>query len=265
MLWALLLRDIRHEMSYKLSFLMQLAGSLHVFLIFLFLSRLFTGLPIRSLQNYGGSYFPFVLTGIAVQQYLYIALNTFSGQLREAQLVGTLEAVMVCPVPLPVYLLGSVFYAFILNTFHIVAFLLLGMLAGGLQVSWAQIPSLMLVLLLSAAAFSCIGILSASYCVLFKKGNPLAWLLTVSSSLLGGVYFPNIVLPPWLQSVSAWVPMTHCLEALRGILLQGKGLGGIASPLGILLLWSLGGIPLSCLCFGWAMRRARQTGSLGHY
>ena len=264
-IWAMLLRDLRHEASYKLAFLMQLLGSFHVFVLFLFLSRMFTGLPVQSLQKYGGSYFPFVLTGIAVQHYLFIALNTFSGQLREAQMMGTFEAVLVCPVPVPVYLAGSVLFSFVLNTFHIVIFLLAGALMGVFRLSVGQLPQLALVLGLSAATFSSIGILTASYCVVFKKGNPVAWLLTISSSLLGGVYFPCTVLPQWLQSVSAWVPMTHCLEALRGTLLLGKDLRGIEGSLAILGIWSLVGLPLSGLTFLWAVRRGKRTGSLGHY
>jgi len=265
MLWALLLKDLRHEASYKLSFVMQLASTLYVFLLFLFLSRLFVGVSIISLKNYGGNYFPYVLTGIAVQQYLYITLNSYAGQLREAQLTGTFESVMVCPVPLLVYLAGSVNFTFILNTFHILIFLILGTLLGGLHIAWSQLPLLIFVLLISALAFSCIGIFSASYCVIFKKGNPLAWLLTVSSALLGGVYYPKSVLPLWLQGVADWVPMTHCLEALRGVILQGKGLAGISGPLSILALWSLVGIPVSYFTFRWAVQRGRQTGSLGHY
>jgi ABC-2 type transport system permease protein len=226
---------------------------------------MFTGLPIQSLQVYGGSYFPFVLTGIAVQHYLFIALNTFSGQLREAQMMGTFEAVLVCPVPLPIYLAGSVLFSFVLNTFHIVIFLLAGALLRVFTLSMSQLPQLMLVLGLSAATFSSIGILTASYCVVFKKGNPVAWLLTISSSLLGGVYFPSTVLPHWLQRVSTWVPMTHCLDALRGTLLQGKGMNGIEGSLAILGIWSLVGLPLSSLMFLLAVRRGRRMGSLGHY
>jgi len=145
MIWAILLRDLRHETSYKSAFLMQLAGSVYLFFLFLMLSRMFTGLPIQSLRSYGSDYFPYVLTGIAVQQYLYIAMNTFSGQLREAQLMGTFEAVMVTPVPLPVYLTGSLLFSFLINTFHIGVFLVLGVLAGAFSLPWVRIPSVLLV------------------------------------------------------------------------------------------------------------------------
>jgi len=264
-LWAFLLRDLRHEASYKLSFLMQLAGTLHVVLIFLFLSRLFDDSLSKQLLAYGGKYFPFALIGIAVQQYLYLALNTFSRQLREAQMTGTFEATLASPVPPSLFLAGSAIYAFLLNTFHVVVYLAVGSLLGGVHLRWTQLPLVLLVLLLSACAFSCLGILSASYIVLFKKGDPLAWLFMVSASLLGGVYFPLALLPEWIRQPAAWIPMAPCLEALRGLLLQNAGLSGIAAPLGILAIWALAGLPLSSLVFRWALHKGRQTGSLGHY
>lgn len=263
MIWAILLRDLRHETSYKSAFLMQLAGSVYLFFLFLMLSRMFTGLPIQSLRSYGSDYFPYVLTGIAVQQYLYIAMNTFSGQLREAQLMGTFEAVMVTPVPLPVYLTGSLLFSFLINTFHIGVFLVLGVLSGAFSLPWVRIPSVLLVLLLSAGAFSSIGVLSASYCIVFKKGNPVAWMIAVTSALFGGVYFPSALLPAWLQGVPFWIPMTHCLEALRGVLLQSKGPSDIFSSLLVLAAWTLVGLPLAGLAFHWAVQRGRKTGSLG--
>jgi len=262
---AFILRDLRNEASYRLAFLLTFVGNFHIFLVFLFVGRLLGGARLEPLEGFRGGFFPFVLTGVAIQQYLHLALNTYAGQIRESQLTGTFEAVMACPVPLPAYLAGTAFYAFALNTVHALLYLGLGVLAGGLHLAWAQVPLVLLVLAATAAAFSGIGILSASYCVLYKKGNPLAMLTILASSLLGGVYFPAQVLPAWVRGACAWVPMTHALEALRGVLLQGRGLAGIARPLGILGLWAVLGIPLACLAFRWAVARSRRTGSLGQY
>lgn len=263
-LWAFLLRDVHHEASYKLSFALQLVRTLHLLLIFFFLSRFIGEAAPAKLQAYGSSYFPFVVTGLAVQQYLYLALNNFSEQLREAQLTGTFEAVLVCPVPLPLYLVGSALFAFVLNTFHILVFLGAGHFLGA-AFPLREFPAVMLILLLSAIAFSSLGILAASYIVIFKKGNPVTWVFLLSSSLLGGVYFPVSVLPAWVQKLAVMLPMTHSLDALRGLMHRHVGLGGITPSLLGLTAWILVGIPVSCLCFAWAVRIGRKRGSLGHY
>ena len=264
LLGAFLLRDLRHEWSYKFSFAMQLVGTLHVLLIFFLLSRLFGDAVPAKLLSYGGKYFPFVLTGVAVQQYLLLSLNTYSGQLREAQLTGTFEVVIASPVPLSAYLAGSSLFAFLFNIIHIFVFLTAGRLLG-VSFPLAQLPQVLVVLVLSAAAFSTFGILSASYIVLYKRGNPLAWIFTLSSSLLGGVYYPVSLLPDWAQQLARLLPMTHCLEALRGLLLKNAGWGGIAPSLWGLGLWALIGLPMSYLCFAWAVRKGREKGTLGLY
>ncbi len=264
LLGAFLLRDLRHEWSYKLSFLMQLVGTLHVLLIFFLLARLFGETTPAKLLAYGGRYFPFVLTGVAVQQYLLLSLNTYSGQLREAQLTGTFEVVLASPVPLPAYLAGTALFAFLLNTFHVLVYLGVGRCLG-LSFALAQLPLVLVVLVLSAAAFASIGILSASYIVVYKRGNPLAWIFTLSSSLLAGVYYPVSILPGWVQQVAQLLPMTHCLEALRGLLLKNGGVREIAPALAGLGLWALIGLPCSYLCFAWAVRTGREKGTLGHY
>jgi ABC-2 type transport system permease protein len=264
MVAAFLLRDFRQEWSYRISFVLQAVGTLHVLLIFLLLSRLFGDAVPARLQSYGGKYFPFVLMGVAIQQYFYLALNTFSGQLREAQLSGTFEAVLACPAPLPVFLAGSTLYAFAINAFQVLVCLGAGYLLGA-RFPLTQLPLVVLVLALSAAAFAALGILSASYIVIFKKGNPLTWFFTLASTLLGGVYYPVSILPGWAQKLASLLPMTHALEALRAVLLRHAGLWEVAPSLGALGLWVAVGLPLSCLCFAWAVRKGRQNGTLGHY
>jgi ABC-2 type transport system permease protein len=264
-LWAFLRRDIQNEFSYRLSFLLQLLGIFPVVLMFFFLSRLFEGSLPGPLAAYGGRYFPFVLIGIAVQNYLAFALSSFASSMREAQLSGTLEAILVTPVRLPVFLLGSSLYAFFFSSMRIFLYLAVGAALCHAELAWHRLPLVMLVLLLSVTAFASLGILSASFIVLFKRGDPLNWLINVASWLLGGVYYPVSVLPEWLRDIAQLIPMTHTLEALRVLLLTPEAPGAIGGHLLVLGLWVLVGLPLSYGSFRYAFNRARVTGTLGHY
>ncbi len=265
MLGAFLLRDLRIELSYKLSFILQILGIFPAVLMFYFLSRLVGDAASGPLQAYGGAYFPFVLIGIAVQNYFSSALSSYSASLRESQLSGTLEAVLCTPVSTGTFLFGSALYAFVFNGLRILVYLAFGCFLAGSILSPVHVPGALLVILLSIVAFSGMGILSAAFILVFKKGDPLNWFFTVISWLLGGVYYPVSILPDWLQTVAGLIPMTHSLEALR-ILLLGQGtLGDVTGHLSALALWGVIGIPLSCGCFLIALRRARNTGTLGHY
>lgn len=264
-LWAFAWRDILNETSYRLSFCLQILGVLPVLLMFFFLSGLVGDAISRPLQAYGGSYFPFVLVGIAVERYLMVSLTSFSKSLRESQITGTLEALLTAPVSIPTLLAGSSLYAFGFNSLRVFLYLGAGSLLFGAHLSWVRMPSVVLVVALTAIAFSSLGILSASFTVLFKRGDPLSWTFNVASWLLGGVYYPVGALPEGLQKVAGVIPMTHALESMRLALLGGQGLSEMGPHLLILALWGAVGLPLSVLCFRIALTRARRQGTLGHY
>ena len=101
--------------------------------------------------------------------------------------------------------------------------------------------------------------------MLFKRGNPLAWVLNNFEGLLGGVSFPVAVLPAWLLPVSALLPVTYAVRAFQSAVLRGAGLTEIKGDLLALAAFDIVLIPASVWLFGLAVRRARRAGTLGEY
>ena len=118
---------------------------------------------------------------------------------------------------------------------------------------------------LSAACFAALGILSSCFVVLFKRGNPLAWVLNNFEGLLGGVYFPVTVLPGWLLAVSGLLPVTYAVRAFQLAVQRGAGFGEIKTDLAALFLFNIILIPASVWLFSLSVRRARRNGTLGEY
>src|SRR5512139_283552 len=90
--FAFVKRDFQNEISYKLSFLLQVFGIFINVSVFFFLSKLLGTAQIPQLTQYGGNYFAFVLIGIAFNYYLNVALYSTTQSIREGQMTGTLEA-----------------------------------------------------------------------------------------------------------------------------------------------------------------------------
>jgi ABC-2 type transport system permease protein len=263
--WAFLWRDILNQISYRLSFFLELLGIFPIVIMFFFLSEMIDSNIATPLRPYGGEYFPFVLIGIAMQNYLMVSLRGFSASLRESQLSGTIEAVLVTPVTIPMFLLGSTAYSFVFNSLRILIYLGIGSLLFGIQFNWSQGWMLATTMILTMVTFISLGIISASFILIFKKGDPINWGFNVISWLLGGVYYPITILPLWLQKAAAFIPMTHSLELLRTGLLNGHGTAAMAGHLFSLALWGGIALPLSLLCFRYALKHARVRGTLGHY
>ncbi len=98
---AFLHKDFINESSYKFSFVTQVFGIFIIALSFFFLSKLLGHTASPYLKSYGGDYFSFVLIGIALANYLQLSLRSFSTCIRNAQIMGTLEALLVTQTAIP--------------------------------------------------------------------------------------------------------------------------------------------------------------------
>jgi len=262
---AFIWRDYLNAVSYKFFFITQIAKIFLAMGTFYFLARLLGDRPSPYLAPYGGDYFSFVLIGIAFNQYIYVSVQSFAQKINEAQQVGTLEALFVTQTPEGLIILGSALYNFIWATIVVLAYLVFGGLAFGAALGNANLLSGAVVLLLTITSFSSLGILSACFILIFKKGDPIGWLIQGLAGLVGGVIYPIEVLPHWLQLVSKTIPVTYALRAMRFAMLQGKGLGEMHGDILALILFTVILLPFSLWVFRLSVRKAKRDGTLTQY
>jgi len=262
---AFLKRDFSQALSYRLAFILQLGGILFNVAIFYFMAELFGSAVASQLEDYGGDYFSFVLIGLAFTGFLGLSLSSFAQSVREGQMMGTLEIMLLSPTRLSAILLSSSLWAYLLTTFRVIIYLAVGVLVFGASLSQANIGGSLLIMVLSIASFSGIGIISASFVLLTKKGDPITWLLGGASSLLAGVYYPVTVLPDWLEPISRFLPLTYALDAMRLSMLQGYSLYELRLDILVLLAFTFILTPLSFAIFRQALKRAKKEGSLIQY
>ena len=258
-------RDLSMALSYRLNFLMQLVGILFSVSTFYFLSLLFGSALVPQLEQYGGDYFSFVLIGLAFSGFMGLSLSSFATSIRESQVMGTLEIMLLSPTRLSAIVLSSSLWSYVLTTIRVVFYLLLGALIFGFSISQANFITALVVLVLSITSFSGIGILSAAIVLIVKKGDPVAWALGGVSSLLAGVYYPITVLPDWLEPVSRFLPLTYALDGMRMAMLTDASLYEIRLDILALLGFTLVLTPLAFLVFRKALKRAKMEGSLIQY
>jgi ABC-2 type transport system permease protein len=262
---AFLKRDLSLDLSYRLSFLMQFTNIFFSVALFYFLARLFGTALIPQLEQYGGDYFSFVLIGIAFSGYMGLSLSSYADSIREGQKMGTLEIILLSPTRLSNILLSSSLWSYLLTTLRVVVYLVVGVMVFGASLSQANFVTAIVVLVLSIASFSSIGILSAALVLMVKKGDPVAWILGSVSSLLAGVYYPVTVLPDWLEPISRCLPLTYALDAMRLAMLKGSSLYEVRFDILALLGFILVLTPLAFLFFKKALKRAKTEGSLIQY
>ncbi len=264
-LFAFVKRDFLSDVSYRFAFFFNLASILFSVLTFFFIAKLFSHSVNPYLNEYGGRYFPFVLIGIAFSGYLTAGLRGFSDALRNEQLIGTLEMILLTPTRLSTMLISQTLWKFLQATLNIFLYLIIGVLFLQVNIEMRGLFAALIILVLTVTSSGSLGIIAAAFIMIFKKGDPITWLFITASSLLGGVFYPVAVLPEFLQKLAVLLPITHSLKGLRGALLAGRSFDDLSLHIGMLALFSIIFIPVGIVTFAYAVKRAKREGTLVYY
>lgn len=257
-------RDLSIARSYRVSFLLEAVEALFGTAMFYYVGRFVDSPQLQQALPQGGTYFAFSLVGFVYLDYMNAALDTFDRSLEEARNSGTLEHLLVTQTSLPVIVAGSAIYPFASTTLRIAVYIAWGALLFQFPLHAANWLTVAVVLLATLLAFSGLGIFSASYLLLFKRGNPAKWFVLGLSSVAGGMLFPVTLLPEWLQIVARLNPVTYALDAMRAALLAGATVFTVWRSLVVLLLFATVLLPAAMTTFAWALRRTKITGTLTH-
>ena len=248
-LLAFLWKDWVEARSYRMAFMVQNLSMLLPLIMLYFVGRMFNGVDLAVIDRYGGNYVTFALVGIVVTTYSATALRAFSTSMRKAQVNGTLEALLSTRASLPTIVLGWSLYPFMIATVSTTAFLVAGFLILGLPLGEADLASALLTLVLTVATMGSLGILAASFTLVFHQGDPFTGIVVMASGLLSGAVYPVTVLPEWLQEVARFLPQTHVIEAMRLSVLQGFSIRELAPEFGALTGFAVIFLPVALLVF----------------
>ncbi len=263
-LWAAFVRDRQTALSYRAASLLSLVASVVNILGAFFLSRAFGAAGSNLIAGYGGSYFSFVIIGIAFANFMALGLGGISTRVREGQMMGTLELMLLSPNRLGVLLLSSSLWSHVVSFVTLLIYLGAGALLG-MDLGQANLPMAVLSLVLAIVSFNALGLLAASFVIVLKQGNPVTWLIGTASVLLSGVFYPVSVLPGWLRDLGQLLPLTQALELLRRSILNGEGLTTLWGPFLTLLLLTVVLLPTGLYACHLAVRIAQTDGSLTQY
>jgi ABC-2 type transport system permease protein len=261
-IWAFLVRDFLSDVSYRFAFVLQLGGMFFAVAVFFYGSRMID--PKTAGLN-GVEPFPWLLVGIAFQLYFSTALYSFAAKVRGEQVLGTLEAMLVSPTPTSVVIFSSTAWDFTWGGVRLLVYLLCAVFIFGVKLNVVSPAALVLGVALTLLSSAGIGMLSASFILYFKRGDPINFLLTMGTTFFGNVIFPSKLLPGPVQWVSDWLPMSWSLQVVRGALLAGNSFGEVARPIGRLAILTAVLVPMGLLGARIAIRKAKREGSLIQY
>lgn len=212
-------------------------------------------------QPEGMPYFTFLLVGTGFYTFLLGSMYAFLRAVQEAQQTGTLEVLMTTATEPRTLLCLTGLSGSASGLMQSVLYISTGLLLfpAALHISVAGVIA---GLLLSGGMAISLGMFAAGVQVSIQKGSWLVWAMGAGASLITGTLFPTRVLPNALYIVSQCLPITHAISAMRLAIAGGDGL---AREISVLLMFTAVLLPCSFAFFSWAIRRARQAGTLSFY
>ena len=265
-IWAFIVRDWRLQLSYRMQFFLRVLSILIVVTTLFFISKIFTGFTDPRFAQWRDPLAAW-LTGLAVLNYFMTGFSSLANAIRQEQVQGTLESVLMTPISVPTVIVASSAWDLVQATFFSSLYLLFGWLFFDVHYR-GNFALALAFLLLTTVVLSCLGILSASFAMVFKRGDPFGIFLGAGSALFSGVFFPTQLISEYaggLAHISRILPATYGLDGIRRVLIQGQGFAQVREPLITLLAFLAVLLPLSLWVFGRAVRRAKREGSLIQY
>ena len=266
-IWAFFARDWRLELSYRMQFFLRILSILIVVTTLFFVSKIFTGFADPRFAQWRDPLAAW-LTGLAVLNYFMTGFSSLANAIRQEQMQGTLESVLMTPISVPTVIVASSAWDFAQATFFSFLYLFFGWVFFDVHYQ-GNFGLALLILLLTTMVLSCLGILSASFAMVFKRGDPFAIFLGTGSALFSGVFFPTQLISQYggglATGISRLLPATHGLDGIRRVLIQGQGFAEVREPIVTLLIFLAVLLPLSLWVFNRAVRRAKREGSLIQY
>jgi ABC-2 type transport system permease protein len=264
---AFIIRDFRLALSYRLQFFFRVLEVLLFITVFFFISKIFAGGALSEFKQWQNPLATWI-TGLAMMSYFMTGFSSLANSIRQEQAQGTLEGVLMTPVSIPTFVIASSAYDFVQVTFTSSLYLLFGWLFFGISFHGNYALAL-LFLVLTTLVLASLGILSASFAVVFKRGDPFGVLLGITLTLFSGVLFPTQLITQYagarVGSISRALPPTYGLDGFRRVLIEGQTFAQVRAPFLTLLGYLAVLLPFSLWVFARAVRRAKREGSLIQY
>ena len=258
---AVVKRDVLTAIRYRAGFSLGVLAAIAEIAAFYYLARA-VGPAFRP---DGMEYYPFLLVGTGFYTFLIVGINSFLTTVQEAQRTGTMEVLMTTATPAPTLVFLSAISSFAGKGVSLLLYLAGGLVLFRVPLNAPNLAGCVAVLALSMVFAVAIGIVAAGLQIAVQKGSAVVWLLGSAVWFLTGTLFPVNSLPKVLQNLSALIPMTHALTAMRLALLQGGSWRALAPELAMLALFGLILLPTSLVFFSFTLRRARLLGTLSFY
>ncbi|HEU5121455.1 MAG TPA: ABC transporter permease [Candidatus Saccharimonadales bacterium] len=161
-------------------------------------------------------------------------LNVFP----ELKKMGILRRLSTTPLRVWQYFLSTMIGQAIIGLISLAVMFVVAILVFKLQVV-GNYFELAIFLVLGIVMILGIGLALGGWAKNERQAAPLSNIIVFPMMFLSGTFFPRFIMPEWLQSISAILPLTPVIDGIRLIATEGKHLIDILPQLGLIGVWMI--------------------------
>jgi len=205
----------------------------------------------------------YLLIGTLVWHFLSGIFHNISEMIQWERWEGTIEYTFMAPVRRFTQIIGQASFAV---SYSLLFTMAIGVIVIGffsLDMSNANLPGTILVLLAGSLSFVGIGAVASILPLLYpERGAQMTNIVQAFLLLVSGVYYPIEVLPQALQLVAKLSPASYVLSGIRAAILDGAPTADLWGYIVPLLVMGVIGLPLGVWAFRQAETYAKKHGKL---
>ncbi|GAA3996986.1 ABC transporter permease [Streptomyces plumbiresistens] len=174
---------------------------------------------IKAIPTPGVPYIDYLAPGIIAQSAMFIAI--FYGiQIIWERDAGILNKLLVTPTPRSALITGKAFAAGVKSLIQAAVVIVIAALLG-VALTWNPLKLLGVaaVVILGSVFFSCLSMTIAGIVLSRDRLMGIGQAITMPLFFGSNALYPVSLMPGWLQAISTVNPLSHQVDALRGLLI----------------------------------------------
>jgi ABC-2 type transport system permease protein len=192
----------------------------------------------------------FLMPGIIVMGAMVTGIMRTSAGFVQEREKGIYRRLALTPLKRQTLIASHLLQHYIVIIVQTVLLVAVGVLAFNVKISGNPLL-FWLLLTMGALCFMSIGFALTGLIKTARSATPVTQMTYFIMMFLGGIFFPNSMLPKFLEPIASALPSAQMSDALRQVLYQGAGIGDIWQHLLVMGVWVLACYVISLKVFRW--------------
>jgi len=201
-------------------------------------------------EDFGLRAIEYMLPGIIVMALMTSGIMATASGFVEEREKGIYRRLSLTPLRRHTILGGQLIQRYMVILVQTILLLVVGALAFDIRIS-GNLLWVWLVVTLGALCFLSIGFLLTGLIKSARAANGISMIVFFMLMFLGGIFFPNDLMPDFLRIFSNALPSTNLNDVLRAVMIMDLGIGEMWRELLIAGGWFAGSLVAAIRLFRW--------------